>query len=236
LGCRAGRTWPTGRLTLADAVNDGGNAPRSEAAFARLEELIVLAELKPGILYSEKELAALVGYGRTPVREALQRLEIEGLVTIRERKGIQIAEVDVDTQLHLLEIRRPLQDFCAECGALRATEENRAAMRGFAGTLRAMATRPPETRTEILSAVRTAHDLVIGACHNEFASKTMRIVQGLSRRFWLFHLTRDGVAPALTLHATLLDCVAEGDAEAAVAASGALAAHLEDYARRCRSW
>ncbi|MBG10075.1 MAG: GntR family transcriptional regulator, partial [Gammaproteobacteria bacterium] len=49
----------------------------AESTFQKLEEMIVLTELKPGVMYSEKELAEVVGFGRTPVREALQRLEIE---------------------------------------------------------------------------------------------------------------------------------------------------------------
>ena len=68
----------------------------ADATYQKLEELIVLTELKPGVLYSEKQLAELVGYGRTPVREAVQRLAIEGLVAIQQRKGIQITGVDPD--------------------------------------------------------------------------------------------------------------------------------------------
>ncbi len=208
----------------------------AEATFQKLEEMIVLTELKPGVMYSEKELAEVVGFGRTPVREALQRLEIEGLVAIKQRRGIQITEVDADVQLRLLEIRRPLQNFAAEYAAIRGTDEDRRIMQTFGEELLEASKAPPASRSQALSAVRTAHDLVVDACHNEFAQKTMRVVQGLSRRFWIFHMKREDFNIAAELHARLLLDVANGEAVAAVAASNALVDYLEAFARESKEW
>ena len=208
----------------------------AEATFQKLEEMIVLTELKPGVMYSEKELAEVVGFGRTPVREALQRLEIEGLVAIKQRRGIQITEADADEQLQLLEIRRPLQNFAAEYAAIRATKDDRTLMLAFGEELMRASQETPASRAEALSAVRQAHDLVVEACHNEFAQKTMRIVQGVSRRFWIFHMKREDFNIAAELHARLLLTVAEGDAAAAIAASNALVDYLEAFARDTKEW
>jgi len=208
----------------------------AEATFQKLEEMIVLTELKPGVMYSEKELAEVVGFGRTPVREALQRLEFEGLVAIRQRRGIQITEVEPDVQLRLLEIRRPLQNFAAEYAAIRATEEDRQIMRTFGEELLEASKAPPASRPQALLAVRTAHDLVVEACHNEFAKKTMRVVQGVSRRFWIFHMKKDDFNIAAELHARLLLDVANGDTTAAIAASNALVDYLEEFARETKEW
>lgn len=208
----------------------------AEATFRKLEEMIVLTELKPGVMYSEKELAEVVGFGRTPVREALQRLEFEGLVAIKQRRGIQITEVEPDVQLRLLEIRRPLQNFAAEYAAIRATEEDRQTMRTFGEELLEASKAPPASRPQALSAVRTAHDLVVEACHNEFSKKTMRVVQGLSRRFWIFHMKKEDFNIAAELHARLLLDVANGDTTAAIAASNALVDYLEEFARQTKEW
>lgn len=208
----------------------------AELTFQKLEELIVLTELKPGVMYSEKELADLVGFGRTPVREALQRLAIEGLVVIKQRKGIQITEVDPDVQIQLLEIRRPLQNFAAEYAAKRASKSDRLAMNRFAAELEKATAKAPATRAQALAAVRKAHDLVVQACHNEFALKTLRIVQGLSRRFWIFHMKREDFFPAADLHARLLREVAQGDVKKAINASNALVDYLEDFARDKKVW
>jgi len=208
----------------------------ADETYQKLEELIVLTELKPGVMYSEKELAALVGFGRTPVREALQRLEIEGLVAIRQRKGIQITEIDPDQQLELLKIRRPLQNFAAEYAAVRATKEDREIMNAFANALQEVSDTTPTSRAQALTAVRRAHDLVVEACHNEFALKTMRIVQGVSRRFWIFHMAREDFNIAAKLHAQLLLEVANGDSTAAIEASNALVDYLETFAERTKEW
>ena len=212
------------------------NLSDAEATFQKLEEIIVLTELKPGVMYSEKELAETVGFGRTPVREALQRLEIEGLVTIKQRKGIQITEVDSDVQLRLLEIQRSLQNFAAEYAAIRATDEDRRIMRKFGEELMEAGKAQPASRLEALSAVRKAHDLMVNACHNEFAQKTMRIVQGLSRRFWILHMKKEDFNIAAELHAKLLLDVANGHTASAIAASNALIDYLEAFAKKTKIW
>ncbi|MEP3475450.1 MAG: FCD domain-containing protein [Hyphomicrobiales bacterium] len=181
-------------------------------------------------MYYEKELASLVGFGRTPVRQALQRLEIEGLVLIKQRKGIQITEVDLDVQLRLLKVRRPLQNFIAEYAAERANEEDRRTMFKFGKKLGNASQDLPGTRSDALIAVRQAHDLVVEACHNEFAKKTMRIVFGVSRRFWISHMQREDFNIAAELHSRLLINVAEGKTKDAVTASNALLDYLEDFA------
>ena len=208
----------------------------AEATFRKLEELIVLTELKPGVMYSEKELTELVGFGRTPVREALQRLEIEGLVAIRQRRGIQITEANANVQLRLLEIRKPLQNFAAEYAAIRATDEDRRLMREFGKHLQVASKAPPASKAQALEAVRRAHDLVVDACHNEFAAKTMRIVQGISRRFWIYFMKKEDFNIAAELHARMLLDVANGDVQAAIAASNALIDYLEEFARRSKDW
>ena len=78
----------------------------TEQAYRLIEEQIVTLNLKPGDVLSEQLLSATLKIGRTPIREALQRLAREGLVTILPRKGILVADVNPRSQLLLLEVRR----------------------------------------------------------------------------------------------------------------------------------
>ena len=94
-------------------------------AYEQLEELIVTAELEPGAILSEATLVEQLAIGRTPIREALQRLEREGLIKIMPRKGIAVTDLDPAKQLLMLELRRDLEKLLARSGALRATEEER---------------------------------------------------------------------------------------------------------------
>src|SRR5438552_17074345 len=91
---------PTGRLRAEAVRSARASRPGlSEQARARLEEMIVSLELPPGSIWSEAELSARLGIGRTPVREALQRLEADDLVRSVRRHGAQITAVNVVEEL-----------------------------------------------------------------------------------------------------------------------------------------
>ena len=81
--------------------------------------------LKPGEILSEQMLSEICEIGRTPIREALQRLARESLVTILPRKGILVSEINPRHQLFVLEVRRELERLLCRAGAERATNAQR---------------------------------------------------------------------------------------------------------------
>jgi DNA-binding GntR family transcriptional regulator len=90
------RVKPQGQPPAAGTrVTSAEHSGLSDQARARLEEMIVSLELPPGSVWSEADLSAKLGIGRTPVREALQRLEGDHLVRILQRHGAQITEINV---------------------------------------------------------------------------------------------------------------------------------------------
>src|SRR5678815_698562 len=97
----------------------------TDRAYAELEEMIVTLKLAPGAAVSEAELSSHLGIGRTPIREALQRLARERLVVILPRRGIIVSQVDVRSQLRLLEVRREIERLVARSAAREATERER---------------------------------------------------------------------------------------------------------------
>src|SRR5262249_10140223 len=76
----------------------------ADRTYKIIEELIVTLKLAPGAPISELSLSKQLNIGRTPVREALQRLSREGLVVILPRRGILVSEISVKTQLQVLEV------------------------------------------------------------------------------------------------------------------------------------
>ena len=113
------------------------------SAYRAIEELIVTQRLRPGSMISENQLAEQLGCGRTPVREALQRLQFEGYVEIHPRRGVLVAPIDVVKQLELLEVRGPMEKLVVAARGRRAPPtEERAAMRALADEIRAAAERP----------------------------------------------------------------------------------------------
>jgi DNA-binding GntR family transcriptional regulator len=197
---------------------------KADQAFLQIERLIVLQELPPGTLVSEKQLMELTGLGRTPVREALQRLARERLVEIHANRGVLVPTASIEAQLKLLELRRTLEPFAVRLAAQRAN----ARQRRMAAALADDALGATTSVDDFATFLRDAHALVVNATHNEFVEVAMAPLQGLSRRFWFGNLTdmRQDLARAGTLHNAILTAIAAGDAEAAEAASLALSDYL----------
>src|ERR1700749_2398524 len=93
----------------------------TEKAYRALEEEIVTLRIPPGSVVSEAILSRRLGVGRTPIREALQRLAREWLGVILPRRGIVVSEIDPVRQLRLLEARREIERFLVRSAAKRAT-------------------------------------------------------------------------------------------------------------------
>ena len=89
----------------------------TDRAYRELEEMIVTLQLEPNAVLSETALSQDLGIGRTPIREALQRLAREGLVMILPRKGILVSEINPRKQLLLLAVRREIERLLARASA-----------------------------------------------------------------------------------------------------------------------
>ena len=85
------------------------NGTLTDRAYRELEEMIVTLQISPGTVLSEQALSGRLKIGRTPIREALQRLARDGLVVIMPRRGIMVSEINLRLQLRLLEVRRELE-------------------------------------------------------------------------------------------------------------------------------
>jgi DNA-binding GntR family transcriptional regulator len=202
----------------------------TEQAYRAIEELIVTLRLKPGDVLSEQLLSARLGIGRTPIREALQRLALEGLVTILPRKGILVSELNPRTQLLVLEVRRELERLLSRSGAERATDEQRQQFRSIAAGMDEAA----RTNDDItfMRLDRELNALMIEAAHNDYAARAMRLLQGLSRRFWYMHYRQAADLPLCArLHASQARAIAEGDGKGAAQATDALTDYVESFTR-----
>ena len=112
------------RARQAGVAKAGKNAARrnetlTEQAYRLIEEQIVTLRLKPGDVLSEQMLSTTFDIGRTPIREALQRLAREGLITVLPRKGILVSDINPRSQLLVLEVRREIERLLSRAGAER---------------------------------------------------------------------------------------------------------------------
>jgi DNA-binding GntR family transcriptional regulator len=203
----------------------------TDRAYQQLEELIVTLALPPETILSEQSLAARLGIGRTPIREALQRLARDGLVVILPRRGILVSQINLKTQMRLLEVRRELERLMARGAAERATPDETSQFATIAEGMRRASDQADGVTFMRLD--RALNELVSQAARNEFAARAMGLMHGLSRRFWYQHYRQAGDLPlSARLHADLAEAIAACDPEAAAKASDLLIDYIESFTRK----
>lgn len=97
--------------------------PLRDVVFNNLRQAILTGELKPGERLMEIHLANRIGVSRTPIREAIRKLELEGLVIMIPRRGAEVAQITEKSLKDVLEVRRSLDILCAELACDRIREE-----------------------------------------------------------------------------------------------------------------
>ena len=202
----------------------------TDQAYTALEELIVTLQLAPGSVLSEQMLSERLRIGRTPIREALQRLARERLVVILPRRGVRVSVIDVAAQLRLLEVRRELERLVARGAARRATEAERARFHELARNFE-RAGRTGDDKA-FMRTDREFNELCLAAVKNEFAAGAMGLMNSLSRRFWFHHYKQAADMPETAkLHADIARAIAAGDARGAAAALDRLLDNIEAFTR-----
>jgi DNA-binding GntR family transcriptional regulator len=203
----------------------------SDTAYAAIQNMIVTGQLRGGAMISENELRAELACGRTPIREALQRLQLEGFVEIHPRRGVLVTTIDVRQQLELLEVRRPLEVTMVRLAAERADSAQRKSMRDLADALETAVLH--EDRDRYFGINRATHEIEAAAAQNLMLARTIGQIHSLSRRFWYSFITSStDFADAAHLHCSVMRAIAAGDAEEAVRNANLLLDYLDRVTRQ----
>lgn len=202
----------------------------TDRAYRDIEELLVTSQLAPGSLITENQLAERLGISRTPIREALQRLARGGLIRVMPKRGLLVTEIDIQKQLRMLEVRREIERLMARRAARHRTTRQSEDCRAVADDFSAAAAGDDEDA--FTRADQRLNQLMSDASGNEFASEAASQMQGLARRFWYHYQARfANVADSSALHRQLALAIADGDENAAAAASDALLDYVESFTR-----
>src|SRR3954464_13201192 len=113
---------PAARTTSARARNDARYASRSDLVYRKLREAIETGDLKPGQRVMEVEVAAWLDVSRTPVREALRKLEAEGMLAMEPRAGLVVASLTRQAMMELYVMREVLEGTAARLCARHASD------------------------------------------------------------------------------------------------------------------
>ncbi|MCG8922500.1 GntR family transcriptional regulator [Lentzea sp. DG1S-22] len=213
-------------------VNDEpASATLTEQAYAVLRDRLVMLEIRPGEPINEERLRTELGVGRTPIREALKRLEQERLVVAFPRRGTFATDVNISDLSHISEVRRTLEPLAAAAAAERATAEDRAFLTDLRSRLDTAT--PRGDNTELLRADVGVHRAVYRCVHNPFLEDTLVSYDNLATRIWCVFLPRlSGMAGHVDEHVPLLTAIVEGDAEKASELS---AEHVIRFERAIRA-
>lgn len=196
--------------------------PATARAYRRLERMIVTLELPPASVMTEGALVERLGLGRTPVREAIQRLAWEGLLEVRPRAGLAIAPLHAADWRRVLDARRGVEIVLARSAARFVTGAGvarfREALADMQGSVAAADV------VAYLEADKALDEAIAAAADNGFAARLASPLQTHSRRFWYRYQAQTGLAEAAEGHLAMIRPIIAGDE----AAAGAAAARLMD--------
>lgn len=186
---------------------------KSDEAHAILRQRIMSAELAPGAVIDDRALMEELGIGRTPLRESIVRLEQEGLVVSRGRRGYFVAETSPMDLFRAFEIRREIECFAAARAAERRNGEDLAAFDAFLARLEEEL---PARRADIpwnLDADEEFHRLIAAASDNRFAAQYQSFLFGLSvRSLYLSRVPVTLVDEELDSYRAMFDAIRNQDA------------------------
>ena len=162
-------------------VNMDDFLPLRDVVFNTLRKAILTGELKPGERLMEIHLANRLGVSRTPIREAIRKLELEGLVTMIPRRGAEVAQITEKSMKDVLEVRRALDALCAELACDRISEEEMGKLEEACAGFE-KATRTGDT-TAIAKAVVALHDIIVAATGNR---RLVQLVNNLAEQMYRY--------------------------------------------------
>jgi DNA-binding GntR family transcriptional regulator len=203
----------------------------SETAYQQIKQLIVRLDLAPGAFVSEEDLQTRTGIGRTPIREALQRLERDQLVAIIPRRGVMVTPIDLGDLALLYESRAILEPYVHRLAALRGTSEHWAVMEQALRRVESLGDDAPWT--ELLDADRICHEQVWAAADNRFLTQTLDLLYSQSERLWHQYVRDESdLKSALHEHQLVLDALRAGNADLA---ASLIEGHVRNFENQTRN-
>ncbi|CAK7256400.1 MULTISPECIES: GntR family transcriptional regulator [unclassified Shinella] len=195
-------------------------ASQAHLAYLALEGLIVTLKLKPGSLVTERQLIALAGHGRTPVREAIQKLEWQGLIAVRPRAGLQITAIRPEDHAEVMATRRQLEPLAADLVARHAGEAHRSELVACAQAMTACSIH--SDMEGFLAADKAFDEIMEAACPNRFLTAAVAPLQTHARRLWFARADNRQMDRSVDLHVKVIRAIRNADGPAAATAMATL--------------
>ena len=184
--------------------------PLRDVVFNTLRQAILRGELKPGERLMEIQLANKLGVSRTPIREAIRKLELEGLVLMIPRKGAEVAEITEKSLRDVLEVRRALEELAVELACEKITPEQIQELKDAAASFRDSLQEGDITR--IAEADVKFHDVIYLATDNQKLIQLLNNLREQMYRYRIEYLKKKECYPQLLEeHAAIIQAIREHD-------------------------
>lgn len=201
--------------------------PLREIVYEELKAQILKGDIKPGTRMMEVELAEVLGVSRTPVREAIRKLEKEGLVKIEPRRGAYASELSVKDMVDILEVRQSMEGLAAYYCAQRINDEQKEQLRDYALAFNEAV--EEGVYEDMISYDTKFHHLIVECCDNDILVHMIEQLQELVLRFrYLYYSDFKRAEQMPAEHHEIFEAVASGDAERAREAAALHINRLKD--------
>ncbi len=221
-------------MTLMESSSESADTStesHADRAYEVIRERLVMLDIRPGDPINDDRLAAELGFGRTPVREALKRLEQERLVIAYPRRGTFATAVDMTDLADISEIRKQLEPTAAARAARTASPQARARLAVLAEGIAAI--EDDDDPREILRRDVYVHREIYRASGNPHLEQILIGLGAHATRIWCLFLERlPDVANHVREHVALLEAIMAGDE---VAASALTLAHVVGFEKEIRA-
>lgn len=188
--------------------------PLRDVVFNTLRQAILRGELKPGERLMEIQLANKLGVSRTPIREALRKLELEGLVNMVPRKGAEVADITEKSLRDVLEVRKALEELSVQLACEKITEEEIEELKRVAERFKD--TLDDQDVTKIAEADVAFHDVIYTATDNQKLILLLNNLREQMYRYRVEYLKKEEAYPQLIAeHEELIDNISKRNKEEA---------------------
>ncbi|MFC8089472.1 GntR family transcriptional regulator [Streptomyces sp. NPDC057301] len=209
----------------------GEEVSLAERAYRAIRDRLVMLEIRPGAPINEDQLAQSLGVGRTPVREALKRLQYERLITTYPRRGTFATDVNITDLAHISEVRLELEPLAAAQAARRATAADRAVLTALRVELESEGPRQ-RAASELMHLDLQVHRAIYAATHNPYLEDTLVRHDNLATRIWCLFVDRlSDMAGHVEEHGPLVEAIVAGDPDKAAQLARS---HVEGFERAIR--
>ena len=178
-------------------VNENEYLPLRDVVFNTLRQAILRGEFKPGGRLMEIQLANKLGVSRTPIREAIRKLELEGLVIMIPRKGAEVADITEKSLRDVLEVRKALEELAVQLACEKITQEELEELEKAGENFKKVLKRSKDI-TEVAEADVRFHDVIYMATDNQKLIHLLNKLREQMYRYRVEYLKNPDVHEQLT--------------------------------------